>query len=78
MVFVLSLEGRDEFGNRCLHGTRRDSNNHEECHQGIELPIIDRGKGPDHEEVVQKIKEVEEANADKHQHGMPEKLVFRR
>jgi metal-responsive CopG/Arc/MetJ family transcriptional regulator len=71
------LKRRDKFRNGRLNSIRRDSDEHKEGHQCIEVSVINGGKGPYHKEMVKEIEQVEEANTDEHHSCMSEKLIFK-
>ncbi len=77
IISIPTLERRNEFCNGGLNSACRNRDDHEEGHQGIQVTIIDWRKQSNHKEMIKEVEQVEEANADKHQSGVPDKFVLK-
>jgi hypothetical protein len=75
LMTLLNEERRDESGHGRLDCVGRNRDHHKESQEGIEVPIVHRGKISHHKEMIQQTGEIIETDADKHQSCMPKELI---
>jgi hypothetical protein len=69
-------KGGDELGYSGLDRPRRNRDDHKKRDKCIEVTVVNGGKHPYHEEMVEEVKQVEEADANEHQSCLSQKIIL--